>query len=218
MEVTSPDKTAQGDPIDLCKQSRSLPIFPTGMGWRCFPQVIGQQQLSALAGIKADHHAVGSLPGRQLGQQSPPRRGRERQGVVSAYGGSDLNFWGSLDHHSLGLRAREPPPHADQWLSALQGAHPGQRPLRMLWCSLLLGQPRTKGPWRWSPSCPGTRVARTTSATCRPSACAAMPPSDGRRGQAHGMESASPSGCLGPPSTSEIQCLAVASERTAMRS
>ena len=34
-----------------------------------------------------------------------------------------------------------------------------------------------KGPWRWTTSCPGTRAARTTSATCRPSASAAMPAS-----------------------------------------
>ena len=39
----------------------------------------------------------------------------------------------------------------------------------------------TRGPWRWTTSCPGTRAARTTSATCRPSASAATPPSDGRR-------------------------------------
>jgi hypothetical protein len=32
------------------------------------------------------------------------------------------------------------------------------------------------------------------------------------------MESASPSGCLEPLGTSETQCLAVARERTAMRS
>ena len=36
-------------------------------------------------------------------------------------------------------------------------------------------------------------------------------------GEARGG-SASPSGCLGPLSTSEIQCLAVTRERTAMRS
>ena len=40
---------------------------------------------------------VGVHPGRGCPQPNP---GRQRQGVVSAYGGSDLNFWGSLDHHS----------------------------------------------------------------------------------------------------------------------
>jgi hypothetical protein len=39
----------------------------------------------------------------------------------------------------------------------------------------------------------------------------------GKRWEARGG-SASPSGWLGPLSTSEIQCLAVTSERTAMRS
>ena len=39
-----------------------------------------------------------------------------------------------------------------------------------------------------------------------------------RRELAHSMESASPSGCLEPLGTSETQCLAVARERTAMRS
>ena len=50
-------------------------------------------------------------------------------------------------------------------------------PLRMLRRRLLLGKPRSNGPWRWTPSCPGTRAARTTSATCRPCASAAMPAS-----------------------------------------
>ena len=36
---------------------------------------------------------------------------------------------------------------------------------------------RINGPWRWTTSCPRTRAARTTTATCRPSASAAMPPS-----------------------------------------
>jgi hypothetical protein len=40
---------------------------------------------------------------------------------------------------------------------------------------LLLSRSRTRGPWRWTTSCPGTTAARTTSATCRPSASAAMP-------------------------------------------
>jgi len=40
---------------------------------------------------------------------------------------------------------------------------------------------RSRHPWRWTPSCPGTRAARTTSATCKPSASAATPASDGRR-------------------------------------
>jgi len=40
---------------------------------------------------------------------------------------------------------------------------------------------RSRHPWRWTTSCPGTRAARTNSATCRPSASAAMPPSDGRQ-------------------------------------
>ena len=51
----------------------------------------------------------------------------------------------------------------------------------MLRRRLLLGKPRSNGPWRWTPSCPGTGAVRTTSATCSPSASAAMPPSDGRR-------------------------------------
>ncbi len=37
------------------------------------------------------------------------------------------------------------------------------------------GHTSTNGPWRWTTSCPGTRAVRTTSATCRPSASAAMP-------------------------------------------
>ena len=39
---------------------------------------------------------------------------------------------------------------------------------------------RSRHRWRWTTSCPGTMAARTTSATCRPSASAATPPSDGR--------------------------------------
>ena len=68
-------------------------------------------------------------------------------------------------------------PHADQTLDQRPGAHPRQGPLRMLRGRLLLGKPRTNGPWRWTPSCRGTRAARTSSATCRPSASAAMPAS-----------------------------------------
>jgi hypothetical protein len=37
------------------------------------------------------------------------------------------------------------------------------------------GPMSTNGPWRWTPSCPGTTAAQATSATCRPSASAAMP-------------------------------------------
>jgi hypothetical protein len=95
-----------------------------------------------------------------------------------------------------------PPPHPDQRLDQIPDAHPGQGPLRMLGSGLLLGKPCTSGPWKWTTSCPETMAVRTTSATCRPSASAAMPASDGRRGQAHRIESPSPSGCLGPPSTS----------------
>jgi hypothetical protein len=40
---------------------------------------------------------------------------------------------------------------------------------------------RSRHPWRWTTSCRRTRAARTTSATCRPSASAATPASDGRR-------------------------------------
>jgi hypothetical protein len=39
----------------------------------------------------------------------------------------------------------------------------------------------SRHPWRWTTSCPGTMAARTTSATCKPSASAATPASDGRR-------------------------------------
>jgi hypothetical protein len=46
---------------------------------------------------------------------------------------------------------------------------------KSVWDRLLLGKPRTSEPWRWTTSCPGTMAARTTSATCRPSASAAMP-------------------------------------------
>ena len=82
---------------------------------------------------------------------------------------------------SLRLRAQEPPPQADQRLDQSPGAHPGLRPLRMLRRRLLLGKPCINGPWRWTTPCPGTRAARTTSATCRPSTSAAMPASEGRR-------------------------------------
>ena len=68
-------------------------------------------------------------------------------------------------------------PHADQTLDQRPGAHPRQGPLRMLRGGLLLGKPRTKGPWRRTTSCPKTRVALTTSATCRRSASSAMPAS-----------------------------------------
>ncbi len=51
----------------------------------------------------------------------------------------------------------------------------------LLRSGLLLGKSRTSGPWRWTPSCPGTTEARTTSATCRASASAAMPASAAMR-------------------------------------
>ena len=89
--------------------------------------------------------------------------------------------WAVCSRRSLRLRAQEPPPHPDQRLDQIPSAHLGQRPLRMPRRRLLLGKPCTRGPWRWTTSCPGTRAARTTSATCRPSAFAAMPASDGRR-------------------------------------
>ena len=85
--------------------------------------------------------------------------------------------WAVCSRRSLRLRAQEPPPHADQRLDQRPGAHPCPRPLRMLRRRLLLSKPRTSGPWRWTTSCPGTRAVRTTSATCRPSASAAMPAS-----------------------------------------
>jgi len=40
---------------------------------------------------------------------------------------------------------------------------------------------RSRHRWKWTTSCPGTRAVRTPSATCSPSASAAMPPSGGRR-------------------------------------
>jgi hypothetical protein len=64
MEATPPAMTTQRHRIALSKQSHSLPIFRTGMGWTFFLKVIGQQQLSALAAlaaIKAADHAVGPL-------------------------------------------------------------------------------------------------------------------------------------------------------------
>ena len=62
---------------------------------------------------------------------------------------------------SLRLRAQEPPPHPGQRLDPIPGAHPGQGPLPMLRGRLLLSKPRTRGPWRWTTSCRGTRAART---------------------------------------------------------
>ena len=85
--------------------------------------------------------------------------------------------WADCSFRSLRLRAPQPPPHPDQRLDQSPGAHPCQGPLRMLRRRLLLSKPRTRGPWRWTTSCPGTRAARTASATCRPSASAAMPAS-----------------------------------------
>ena len=82
---------------------------------------------------------------------------------------------------ACGTTSRGAPPHADLRLDQSPGAHPGRGPLRMLRRRLLLGKPRIKGHWRWTTSCPGTMAARTTSATCSPSASAATPPSDGRR-------------------------------------
>jgi hypothetical protein len=55
-----------------------------------------------------------------------------------------------------------PPPHPDQRFDQSPGAHPGQGPLRMLRRRLLLGKPCTRGPWRWTPSCPGTMAVPTT--------------------------------------------------------
>ena len=49
-----------------------------------------------------------------------------------------------------------------------------QGPLQMLRRRLLLGKSRTSEPWRWSTSCPGTGATAMTSATCRPSASAAI--------------------------------------------
>jgi len=73
-----------------------------------------------------------------------------------------------------GTGAAVPPPHPDLRLDQSPGAHPGQGPLRMLRRRLLLSKPRTKGPWKWTTSCPETMAGRTTSSTCRPSASAAM--------------------------------------------
>jgi hypothetical protein len=39
---------------------------------------------------------------------------------VSAYGGSDLNFWGSLDHHSLRLGNRDESRIADLTATGLE--------------------------------------------------------------------------------------------------
>jgi hypothetical protein len=83
--------------------------------------------------------------------------------------------WAVCSRKSLRLRPQEPPPHPDQRLDQSPGAHPRQGPLRMLRRRLLLSKPRTKGPWKWTTSCPETMAVRTTSSTCRPSACAAMP-------------------------------------------
>ena len=87
----------------------------------------------------------------------------------------------AASRRSLRLREQEPPPHADQRLDQSPGAHPCQGQLRMLRGGLLLGKPCRTGSWRWTTSSPKTRAVRTTSATCRPSASAAMPACDGRR-------------------------------------
>ena len=53
-----------------------------------------------------DQARIRSLASLLIGPINPSRQvsGSQRQVVVSAYGGSDLNFWGSLDHHSLRLQ------------------------------------------------------------------------------------------------------------------
>jgi hypothetical protein len=82
------------------------------------------------------------------------------------------------------------------------------------------GALNTNGPWRWSTSSPETRAAPTPSATCRRSASAVCRPATAtaKRAVCSAHWSSSPSGCLGSLSTSETQCLVVASERTAIRS
>ncbi len=76
-----------------------------------------------------------------------------------------------------GVCPPQPPPHADQRLDQSPGSPMRQGPVRVLRGGLLLGKSRTNGPWRWTTSCPGTKAVPTTSATCRPSASAAMPAS-----------------------------------------
>jgi hypothetical protein len=61
------------------------------------------------------------------------------------------------------------------------GCSPGPRAAANAAGQAVAWQTRIKGPWRWTTSCPGTRAGRTTSASCRPSASAAMPVSDGWR-------------------------------------
>ena len=60
--------------------------------------------------------------------------------------------------------------------------------------------------------CLPTQEGAPTSAVCRPATATA------KRTVCSARWSSSPSGCLGALSTSETQCLAVASERTAIRS
>ena len=55
------------------------------------------------------------------------------------------------------------------------GCSPGPRAAANAAGQAVAWQTRIKGPWRWTTSCPGTRAGRTTSASCRPSASAAMP-------------------------------------------
>ena len=120
--------------------------------------------------------AESTAPG---GQGSPSTASPATSEVPTAWWAT--RRWADCSCRSLRLRAPQPPPHADQRLDQIPGVHPCQGPLRMLRGRLLLGKPRTSEPWRSTPSYPGTRAVRTTSATCRPSAFAAMPASDGRR-------------------------------------
>ena len=69
-------------------------------------------------------------------------------------------------HHRLWRWPRQP----DRRLSEIPGSPMGPGPLRVLRRGLLLSKLRSKGPWRWTTSCPGTRAAQATSATCSRSA------------------------------------------------
>ena len=188
-------------------------------------RMVGKVHLQRHHPLRAGHLRPGGRRSRRLLRSSRAERRRARRAAATVPPAprclpNAARRGGGLFAHAeacgFGHRSRHRTPISGS--IKYPGGHPCHRPLRMLRRRLLLGKPCTRGPWRWTTSCRGTRAAQTTSATCRPSASAAMPVSDGRREQAHSMESASPSGCLEPLSTSETQCLAVARERTAIRS
>jgi hypothetical protein len=89
---------------------------------------------------------------------------RCEKGTYALVGGDELSNPGTSSCCSCAATARRSAARSRTGFTDAPGA-----------AASAAGPMSTRGPRRWTRSCPGTTAAQATSATCRPSASAAMP-------------------------------------------